>query len=66
MNNALFLKVGCQNLVEVIPCIVKPKDFNFCSKLVLNHGVKVRDNTAYIRFFCLIKNIQVTLVQSSI
>ena len=50
MNNVIFLEVGCQNLVEVIPCIVRPKDFNFYPKLVLNHGVKVRDNIAYIRF----------------
>ena len=50
MNNAFFLEVGCQNLVEVMPCIVRPKYFNFYPKLVLNHGMKVGDNTTYIRF----------------
>lgn len=49
VNHTLFLEVGCYNLVEVIPCIIIPKIFNFDPKLVLNHGVKGRDNTTHIR-----------------
>lgn len=50
MNNALFLEVGCQDLVAVVLSIVRPKTFDFYPKLILNHGVEVRDNIMHIRF----------------
>ena len=50
MNDTFLLKVGCQNLIKIFSGIVRPKAFYFYSKLVLNHRVKVRNNTTYIRF----------------
>lgn len=60
MNNSFFRKIKGQNLIKVVSGIIKLELHYICTKLSLDHVMKVWKDNAHIRFLLKKKDLRHT------